>query len=373
MAKLLTLSFPAGQSSGKSNASPPGAGPGLAPRPENSEKSSPESAGAHIFRREKKNEFFTEMADFARRYGEQGIPRLREFLQDPDWEVRCAALRALGLIEDEESVRILSSYVRDDVSIEESAQASLALGDMDDAKVTPLLLGKISQIQGEDLRRALFEALVGRPFEQTAAFFGGYLNSPAVSGEEKGRILAGLGFHQNAPSGMLASFAANPDEAVRQGAYEGLASRRNGRYGQLLLGRLPQETEPALRGKLYEAAGAQQDTTPAQMAVAARAETDPVARLRAQRAWAMTVGRTPNMEDQRRFNQEAVPVLQAEALTNPDPGEQRAALQALAMARTPAAREALQKIGQESSSPRLRQQADDLAKKISNPAGVLNQ
>jgi len=340
------------------------------PEPEVAGTQEAETAGVYVFRRGKKNEFFTEMADFAQRYGSQGIPRLLEFLQDPDWEVRCAALRALGLIENEESKRILLSYVRDNVSVEESAQASLALGDMEDPKVTPLLLGKVSQIQGEDLRRALFEALAGRPFEQTAAFFGGYLNSPAVSGEEKGRILAGLGFHQNAPVGMLASFVANPDEAVRQGAYEGLASRRSARYGQLLLGRLSQETEPALRGKLYEAAGAQQDTTPAQMAAVAQAETDSAARLRAQRAWAMTVGSSSNPEDRRRFNQEAVPRLFEEALQNPDPGEQRAALQALAMARTEASGLALEKIAQESSSHALRKLAEAMSKKIkpTNPA-----
>jgi hypothetical protein len=368
--KFLLSPFHAGPTAGEGNPGSLNREQSPMPEPEVAGAQEAKTAGVYVFRRGKKNEFFTEMADFAQRYGSQGIPRLLEFLQDPDWEVRCAALRALGLIEDEESKRILLSYVRDDVSVEESAQASLALGDMEDPKVTTLLLGKVSQIQGEDLRRALFEALVGRPFEQTAVFFGGYLNSPAVSGEEKGRVLAGLGFHQTAPVEMLASFAANPAEAVRQGAYEGLASRRNGRYGQLLLGRLPLETEPALRGNLYEAVGAQQDTTPAQIAAAARAETDPAARLRAQRAWAMTVGRTPNMEDQRRFNQEAVPALHAEALNNPDPGEQRAALQALAMARTPDACTALQKIAQESLSPALRKLAEAMSKKIKskNPA-----
>lgn len=334
------------------------------PEPEVAGAQEAEAVGVYVFRRGKKNEFFTEMADFAQRYGSQGIPRLLEFLQDPDWEVRCAALRALGLIENEESKRILLSYVRDDVSVEESAQASLALGDMEDPKVTPLLLGKVSQIQGEDLRRALFEALAGRPFEQTAAFFGGYLNSPAVSGEEKGRILAGLGFHQSAPAGMLAGFITDPDENVRQGAYEGLAARREARYGQMLLGRISQEQDPALREKVYEAAGAQEDTLPAQMAAVARQESDPAARLRANRAWAMTIGRTANVEDQRRFNQEAVPWLLQEALQNPDPGEQRAALQALAMARTEASGLALEKIAQETSSSGLRQLATALAAKI---------
>jgi len=70
------------------------------------------------------------------------------------------------------------------------------------------------------------------------------------------------------------------------------------------------------------------------------------------------------VEDRRRFNAEAVPRLVSEALTNPDPGEQRAALQALAMARTPESAAALRKISQESKSPRLSRLAAAMAEKI---------
>jgi len=77
------------------------------------------------------------------------------------------------------------------------------------------------------------------------------------------------------------------------------------------------------------------------------------------------VGRTTNQEDRRKFDAEAVPRLLAEALKNPDPGEQRAALQALAMARTEASIAALKEIGQETTSPGLKRIADGLAGRIS--------
>jgi len=327
------------------------------------DKGKEDSAAAYAFHRQgKKNEFFKEMADYAMHYGEDGIPRLLEFLRNADWEVRCAALRALGSIEGEKSKKILLGYIQDGVSTEEAAQAALALGGMQDPKVTALLLKKIGEIKKEDVQRALLDALAGRPYEQTASFFQGYLNSPTVSGAQKGSALAGLGFHQDAPAQLLVSFVSNPDDEVRAGAYEGLAVRREAQYGQMLLGRLSVEEDPALRQKVYDAAGAQQDTLPSQLAAVSQQEQDPEARLRAERAWGMTVGRSDNQEDRRRFDTEAVPRLIAEALQNPDPGEQRAALQALAMARTAGSRSGLEKIAQETTSPQLSKLAAAMAR-----------
>ena len=160
----------------------------------------------------------------------------------------------------------------------------------------------------------------------------------------------------------MVSYVSNPDEEVRAGAYDGLAARREAQYGQMLLGRLSAEQDPGLREKVYEAAGAQQDTMPSQLASASRKEPDRAARLRAERAWGMTVGRTDNQEDRRRFDTEVVPRLVVEALQNPDPGEQRAALQALAMARTAGSRSGLEKIAQETTSPQLSKLAAAMAK-----------
>jgi hypothetical protein len=134
--------------------------------------------------------------------------------------------------------------------------------------------------------------------------------------------------------------------------------------GQQIIRQAPQEAEPALRGKAYEAAGHQLDVAAQQMAALAANESNPVARLRAERAWGIAVGRSENFEERRMFDAEAVPRLVTEALQNPDPGEQRAALQALAMARTSGSVGALKKISQETKSPRLRRLAASLAEKI---------
>ena len=148
------------------------------------------------------------------------------------------------------------------------------------------------------------------------------------------------------------------------GAYQAMASRSDATYGQMLMGRLQVEQDPAVRQKVYEAAGAQQDTLPYQMSAAASQESDPVAKLRAERAWGMTVGRSQSSQDQSVFGAQAVPALVQEALNNPDPGEQRTALQALAFSRTDEARSALVKISQETTSQRLSKVASDLAKQI---------
>jgi hypothetical protein len=70
------------------------------------------------------------------------------------------------------------------------------------------------------------------------------------------------------------------------------------------------------------------------------------------------------LEDQRRFDIEAVPNLVTHALRNPDAGEQRAALQALTFAGTPGAKAGLVEIARISRSPRLAKLAASLAEKI---------
>ena len=112
------------------------------------DKAKSDSAAGYVFHRQgKKSSFLKEMAEYAMRYGEAGLPQLLEFLKNPDWEVRCAGLRAVGLIEGKKSKEILMGYIQDGVSVEEAAQAALALGGMEDPDVTPLLLGKIGEIK----------------------------------------------------------------------------------------------------------------------------------------------------------------------------------------------------------------------------------
>lgn len=315
---------------------------------------------------DKKNKilFFQELDRFCKEFGVDSLALVKTFLNDPEWDVRCASLRAIALTDTREGREILTGFIRDEVPIEDSAQATIAMGGMSSLEVTQVLLQKLNGVTGKELRGCLLDTLTDRPYEQTSGFFAGYLASPDVPDEEKGEVISGLGFHQTAPVELIVPYISNASEEIRMGAYQAMAARSDATYGQMLMGRLQVEQDPAVRQKVYEAAGAQLDTLPYQMSTAASQESDPVAKLRAKRAWGMTVGRSQSSQDQRVFGAQAVPALAQEALNNPDPGEQRAALQALAFSRTDEARSALVKISQETTSPRLSKLASGLAMQI---------
>jgi HEAT repeat protein len=315
---------------------------------------------------DKKNRilFFQELEKFCKEYGVDSLSFVRAFLTDSEWDVRCAAIRAMALTDTIEAKEILNGFIQDGLPIEDAAQATIAMGGMSSPDVTRVLLGKLNGVIGKELRGCLLDTLTERPYEQTSVFFAGYLAAQNVPEEEKGRVIAGLGFHQTAPVELIVPFVTNESEEIRMGAYQALAARTDATYGQVMMARLQVEQDPAVRQMVYEAAGAQQDTLPYQLSAASAQETNPETKLRAERAWGMTVGRSQNSEDQRAFGVQAVPALVQEALQNPDPGEQRAALQALAFSRTDAARSALVKISQETTSPRLSNLASDLATQI---------
>ena len=299
---------------------------------------------------------------FGAQHGASAVPYLEGLLKDPDWQIRAAVLRALGATGTAEAEGILKQTIRPDTFLEDAAQATLSLGEMEDPTITAWLREKWQSVSEGDLKRCLLDTLASRPFAQTADFFPTLLQGSSLDSEAKASVLSNLGFHQEAPLSLLTPFLGSKDEAMRGGAYDALACRPEAGLGQQLLRLSGQENDASLRRKAYEAAGHQLDVTPLQMAVVVANEPDPAARLRAERAWGMSVGRTDNQEDRRQFDAEAVPRLVTEALKNPDPGEQRAALQALAMARTAASRSGLEKIAQETTSPQLSKLATAMAK-----------
>ncbi len=298
---------------------------------------------------------------FGARHGASAVPYLQGLLNDPDWQIRAAVLRALGATGTAEAQGILKQTIRPDAVLEDAAQATLTLGEMEDPTITACLRGKWQSVPEGDLKRCLLDTLASRPYAQTADFFPALLQGSSLDSEAKASVLSNLGFHQEAPLSLLTPFLGSKDEALRGGAYDALACRPEARLGQQLLRLSGQENDASLRRKAYEAAGHQLDTTPLEMAAVVAGELDPAARLRAERAWGMTVGRTDNQEDRRRFDSEAVPRLVTEALKNSDPGEQRAALQALAMARTAGSKSGLEKIAQETTSPQLSKLAAAMA------------
>jgi len=306
--------------------------------------------------------YFEELMRFGSQHRASAVPYLQGLLNDPDWQIRAAVLRALGATGTAEAQGILKQTIRPDAVLEDAAQATLTLGEMGDPTITAWLREKWQSVPEGDLKRCLLDTLASRPYAQTADFFPTLLKSSSLDSEAKALVLSNLGFHQEAPLSLLTPFLGSKDEALRGGAYDALACRPEARLGSQLISLSAHENDASLRQKAYEAAGHQLDTTPLEMAAVVAGESDPAARLRAERAWGMTVGRTDNQEDRRRFDTEAVPRLVDEALKNSDPGEQRAALQALVMARTSESKVALERIASESASPQLSKLAAAMAR-----------
>jgi len=325
----------------------------------------PTDVGSFPTRGASKAEFFKALAEYAAANGQAAVPNLKGLLNDADWQVRCAALRALAATGSEEAIQILKSYVSDQSGLEEAAQAAMALGDVPDPTISGFLLEKYRSVADEDLKSCLLETLAARPYGETVSFFQNFLTAPATDTDNKAEVLRALGFHGTAPNETLLTHVFDKDPVIRAAAFDALAFRRDQALGQALIQRLPAENDASARQSLYKALAAQSDLAPGNLEALARAEKLAGPKIRANHAWASSIARqrqdTGNVAN---FERIAIPELMREALENPDPGEQRAALQALAASRIPAAASALATISQTTRSPRLSSLASQLSTAI---------
>lgn len=305
-----------------------------------------------------KAEFLQLLEGYGFRGGE-AVNALRTMLNDPDQEVRRAAMRGLGRTETTEAESLLVGYPKDGVAIEESTEAALVLGQMKNPAVTGKLQELLGQSRDPVLREHLVDALAGRPWEQTQAFFSSHLRNPIVAVEEKQNALAMLGMRDTAPAIVLTDALTEAREEVRAGAYQGLAWRNETSESQKIRMALLRETDTGVRSLGYEAWGNQTDADRHEILAAYRKETSPEVRLRALKAWARAYGRDPAANEA--FLGEAVATLEQVAMTDRDPGERREALLSLQATRSEAAREALQRIAENNTLRRVR----DLAQKMS--------
>jgi len=301
--------------------------------------------------------------DLLEAYGSRGseaVPYLTTVLNDPDQEIRRAAMRGLGRTETAKAEAILVSYAKDGVAIEESTEAALVLGQMASPGVTGKLQELLRQSRDPVLREHLVDALAGRPWEQTQGFFSGHLRNPNVAAEEKQNALAMLGMRDTAPAEILTAALLDSAEEMRAGAYQGLAWRSETSESPKIRKSLAREKDPGLRSLAYEAWGNQLDASRSEILSAYRSETDEGVKLRALKAWAQAYGRTRGTDS---FIPQAVHSLEQVAMNDRDPGERRQALLALKALGREESRAALFRISETNSLKRVR----DLAKVMALP------
>jgi len=264
-------------------------------------------------------------------------------------------MRGLAATQTREAIALLEGFLSDDLAIEESTEAALALATIHDPSVTPVLQGALERSSDFVLREHLVDALVSRPPAEVSAFVDAFLDRPDIAPVEKQNLLRMSGLNNTKPSEFLAAQVHHPEEPLRLGAYQGLALVSESRQSPILLQRLASEKDPFLCSLVYAALGNQLDANIPQLGNLADSETDDHAKLRALKAWTESAGREnlPLAGDVASISR--VEELQSIALDHPDFSERREALFALGLVRRdPMARPAIARIAQDSSSEKIR-------------------
>jgi HEAT repeat protein len=308
---------------------------------------------------------FMRLLQDAGQSGTLAVPLLKETLQHPDPDVRRAAMRGLAATQTREAIALLEGFLSDDLAIEESTEAALALATIDDPSVTPLLQGALERSIDFVLREHLVDSLVSRPPAEVSAFVDSFLARPDIVPLEKQNLLRMSGLNNTKPPEFLAAQVHHPEEPLRLGAYQGLALVSESRQSPILLQILASEKDPFHRSLVYEALGNQLDANIPQLGNLADSETDGHAKLRALKAWTESAGREnlPLAGDIGSISR--VEELQSIALDHPDFSERREALFALGLVRRdPVARPAIMRIARESTSGKIRNLARGL---LANP------
>jgi HEAT repeat protein len=287
--------------------------------------------------------------------GAEAVAFLKTALNDPDQEVRRAAMRGLARTETAEAELILMAYAKDGVAIEESTEAALVLGQMTNPAVTGKIENLLSQARDPVLRDHLVDALAGRPWEQTSRFFTEHLKNPNIGVEEKQNALAMLGMRDTAPAGVMTGALGDSKEEVRAGAYQGLAWRNETAASEKIRISLLRETDAGVRSLGYEAWGNQIDAKSSEIQADYRKETQPEVQLRALKAWARAYGRQPVEGDS--FATEALGRLEQVAMNDRDPGERKEALAGLQAVGSKESKAALGRVAESNSNKRIRELA----------------
>lgn len=295
------------------------------------------------------------------RHGEGALALLEEFLSADMQEVRRAAMRGLAMTESPKAIARLKSFLREDLAIEESTEAVLALGHMKSPAVTPLLETALGQIKESVLREHLLDSMAARPWSQTVPFIEGFLAQGQAPSSEKQNLLRMLGLEDSVNADYLGRYLTSTDEALRLGGYQGLALASDSKLSAPLIEQLSAELDASTRLLIYEALGNQLDGDPVALLALASSENDASAKLRALKAWTDVAGRQELQLEPSPTILASLELLRQTAMDCPDYGERRVALFALGALRAdPAVQNILTSISKTSTSPKIQALAGGL-------------
>jgi len=270
---------------------------------------------------------------------------LSELLQDPNVLVARGAVRGLAAVGTAEAANaLIGALYNADASPDLRAEIALNLGAVDQPGVVQAL-ADAARAPDEDLAGAALISLGGRDFAETESFFAEFLRSPEVAPDLRVQATEALAQAKGDPSAFLLGLAQDPDADVRVAAAWALsATETSGTAGPQVLDLLKNETDPAVRLRLYQALGNQTSFDPIAALNLVQGETDPSARIAGLDLLAKSLRDNPSPAVQAFFDQTAAPELKNDALSAHSFDDRQAAIIALTRARTPASQAALQEL-----------------------------
>jgi HEAT repeat protein len=272
---------------------------------------------------------------------------LRELLDDDDEAVVRGALRGITAAPD--ALGILEAILLDpDRSTPVRAQAAASLGSLETEESSAALRAALGALDDEALVASVLDALGAHPFARNADAFRAVLANPDLPRAVKLEALEALGDSSADAAGLLLDYAARAPEAeLRIAAVEALAFLGDSdAIAPWLLRLVESEPSPEVRAEIYGAlafhASAAYAAMDAERLVdVILSETGGPARLQAFRLVASILRVRPDPRLAEAFDARMVPWLQDQALRGAARHQRLASLDALKLAATPEATEAL--------------------------------
>ena len=284
-------------------------------------------------------------------------------LNDPNQAVVQAAIKGLAQQGSPQAIEALTKLLYD--SSRSSAlrgEVAAALGTVNQPGIVDTLSQAAANISDQEIVTQIVNALGGRNFSETEAFFQTYLRNPNISSELRVEAVEALSHAQGDPSAFLATLANDVDSDVRiAAAWAMSATETSGTAGATLLSLLQAEQDPDVRLRLYQALRNQENFDLGLALATVQKEADPSARIAGLSMLAKNLRDNPTPELRSFFDQTGASELKQMALLGEDPHDRMAAVVALTRAATtPSAQAALVEVAQQSNDPKVKQSAGNI-------------
>ncbi|MGH7926279.1 MAG: HEAT repeat domain-containing protein, partial [Candidatus Binatia bacterium] len=180
---------------------------------------------------------------------------LRELLKDKDLAVARAAIRGIGAVGDQDSVKLLAQLARDlEAPDDMRIESALSLGKVNSPAASGALTKVLGETSDEQLVEAIVSGLAEQSFAETEGAFRALLNNAGTAIELRVAALEALGQAKGDPTILLMEQFDDPEPAIRAAAAWGLANLENlGNLAPRLLSLHAKEADPEVRARILQA------------------------------------------------------------------------------------------------------------------------